>query len=146
MEGEVDGMKWSTMSARERDMLIAAIVAGQANGTDVAGAADASELSAFWEEELPPYSRQMGAAWQIVEQLNDRVLPDGTRVTLASVDYARAARAWHAAFQAAMGSERAWTAGAWAATAADALCQAALLVLDYDLDALPEPLPAGAAS
>jgi hypothetical protein len=127
-------MKWSMMRARERDVLIAAIVAGRADGTD-------SEriLSAWWEEEPPPYSRQMSAAWHVVEQLNDRMLPDGTRVTLASIDYARAAHAWHAAFQAALGSERAWTAGAWAATAADALCQAALLVLDYDLDELPEP-------
>ena len=127
-------MKWSMMSARERDVLIAAIVAGRANGTD-----SERVLSAWWEEEPPPYSRQMSAAWRVVEQLNDRMLPDGTRVTLASIDYARAAHAWHAAFQAALGSERAWTAGAWAATAADALCQAALLVLDYDLDKLPEP-------
>ena len=126
-------MKWSTMSAYERDTLIAMIIAGRADGTD-----SERVVSAWWEEEPPPYSRQMSAAWHVVEQLNDRMLPDGTRVTLASLDYARAAHAWHAAFQAALGSERAWTAGAWATTAADALCQAALLVLDYDLDDLPE--------
>jgi len=139
-------MKWSEMSARERDMLIAGTVLARVDGTDRVAPPDVANAGALREaeqEELPPYSREVGAAWQVVDHLNDRVLPDGTRVTLSSVDYARAARAWHAAFQAAMGSERAWTAGAWSSTAADALCQAALLVLDYDLDALPEPLVAG---
>ncbi len=134
-------MKWTEMSARERDVLIAARVLGRADA--LAGASiSADDASALREGELPAYSREIGAAWQVVERLNDRDLPDGTHVTLASVDYARAARAWHAAFQAAMGSARAWTAGAWATTAADAICQAALLVLDYDLDALPAQQPA----
>jgi len=141
-------MKWSEMSARERDLLIAATVLARTDGTERVtppDAASAGTLRETEQEELPPYSREVGAAWQVVEHLNDRILPDGTRVTLSSVDYARSARAWHAAFQAAMGSERAWTASAWSSTAADALCQAALLVLDYDLDALPEPRVAGAA-
>ncbi len=141
-------MKWSEMSARERDMLIAETVLARVDGTDRVAPpnmANAGALREAEQEELPPYSREVGAAWQVVDRLNDSILPDGTRVTLSSVDYARAARAWHAAFQSAMGSERAWTAGAWASTVADALCQAALLVLDYDLDALPEPRMVGAA-
>ncbi len=130
---------------RARDVLIVATVLGQMDGPVGAGIS-ADDAGAPRERELPAYSREIGAAWEIVERLNDRDLPDGTRVTLASVDYARAARAWHAAFQAASGqatsgSARAWTAGAWATTPADALCQAALLILDYDLDALPDPLP-----
>lgn len=121
-------MKWTTMSARERDLLMAEIVSGKPNEVVALEARDA---------QAPPYTREMGTAWQVVDYLNNRILPDGARVTLAGLDYASAARAWHAAFQAATGSSRAWTAGAWAATPAEALCQAALLVLEYDLDALP---------
>ncbi len=140
-------MKWSEMSARERDIMIAATVLAPTDGTEsvaLTGEANADTLREAEQGELPSYSREVSAAWRIVDRLNDRVLPDGTRVTLASVDYARGARAWHAGFQSAMGSERAWTANAWASTVADALCQAALLVLDYDLDALPEPRAVGA--
>jgi hypothetical protein len=134
-------MRWAEMDARGRDALIAATVLGQGDGPLLPDAAPTT-VDVPRGDELPPYAREVGAAWRVVERLNDRTLPDGTRITLASLDYATAARAWHAAFQAATGqattgSARAWTAGAWSTSAADAICQAALLVLDYDLDALP---------
>ena len=135
-------MKWSEMGAGERDRLIMATMFGHPTGPVLPGEPGLVE-GARGGEDAPPYSREVGAAWQVVEHLNNRLLPDGTRVTLAALDYATAARAWHAAFQAASGqaatrNARAWTAGAWATAAADALCQAALLILDYDLDALPK--------